>query len=119
MKKGKHLVKKLVATMENEDLAIRDSLGDTPLHCAARFGNLDAAEILVTRNLIYQILLLLIVYIQSIMQLKMDTFPWMCLLTSCMSLRTLLLKLASMVDVVDYKFRLSFSYSGKSKTCDV
>lgn len=48
--KGKHFVERLVATMEIEDLAIRDSLGDTPLHNAARFGNLDAAEILVTRN---------------------------------------------------------------------
>ncbi|MCD7465495.1 hypothetical protein HAX54_001424 [Datura stramonium] len=48
--KGKHFVERLVATMDMEDLAIRDSLGDTPLHYAARFGNLDAAEILVTRN---------------------------------------------------------------------
>ncbi|KAH0674551.1 hypothetical protein KY290_026664, partial [Solanum tuberosum] len=49
--KGKHFVEKLVATIENdEDIAIRDCLGDTPLHYAARFGNLDAAKILVTRN---------------------------------------------------------------------
>lgn len=49
--KGKHFVEKLVATIKNdEDIAIRDSLGDTPLHYAARFGNLDAAKILVTRN---------------------------------------------------------------------
>ncbi|KAK4716424.1 hypothetical protein R3W88_014762 [Solanum pinnatisectum] len=50
-KKGKHFVEKLVATIENdEDIAIRDSLGDTPLHYAARCGNLDAAKILVARN---------------------------------------------------------------------
>ncbi|XP_015161963.1 uncharacterized protein [Solanum tuberosum] len=50
-KKGKHFVEKLVATIENdEDIAIQDSLGDTPLHYAARFGNLDAAKILVSRN---------------------------------------------------------------------
>ncbi|XP_010321574.2 uncharacterized protein [Solanum lycopersicum] len=50
-KKGKHFVEKLVATIENdEDIAIQDSLGDTPLHYAARFGNLDAAKILLSRN---------------------------------------------------------------------
>ncbi|XP_049405797.1 uncharacterized protein LOC125869276 [Solanum stenotomum] len=47
--KGKHFVKKLVATIKNkEDLTIRDCLGETALHYAARFGNLDAAKILAT-----------------------------------------------------------------------
>ncbi|KAH0680057.1 hypothetical protein KY285_021064 [Solanum tuberosum] len=35
---------------DDDTLAIQDKFGETPLHYAARFGNLDAAKILVTRN---------------------------------------------------------------------
>ncbi|WMV30589.1 hypothetical protein MTR67_023974 [Solanum verrucosum] len=45
-----NFIEKLVASIENsEDLAIRDCFGETALHYAARFGNLDAAKILVDR----------------------------------------------------------------------
>ncbi|KAK4352462.1 hypothetical protein RND71_027980 [Anisodus tanguticus] len=46
----KFFIENLVATMTDDALAIKDSFGETPLHYAARFGNLDAAKILVTRN---------------------------------------------------------------------
>ncbi|KAH0674553.1 hypothetical protein KY284_025640 [Solanum tuberosum] len=50
-KGNKHFVEKLVASIENkEDLARKDCFGETALHYAARFGNLDAAEIIVKRN---------------------------------------------------------------------
>ncbi|KAH0683541.1 hypothetical protein KY289_021293 [Solanum tuberosum] len=35
---------------DDDTLAIQDKFGETPLHYAARFGNLDAAKILVTRK---------------------------------------------------------------------
>ncbi|OIT40322.1 PREDICTED: protein ACCELERATED CELL DEATH 6-like isoform X2 [Nicotiana attenuata] len=47
---AKFFVENLVALMADDALAIRDSFGETPLHYAARFGNLDAAKILVNRN---------------------------------------------------------------------
>nr|XP_033508369.1 uncharacterized protein LOC104119870 [Nicotiana tomentosiformis] len=48
---AKHFVEKLVDSMAPDDpLDMGDCNGDTPLHYAARFGNLDAAKILVGRN---------------------------------------------------------------------
>ena len=50
-KGNKHFVEKLVASIENKhDLARKDCFGETALHYAARFGNLDAAEIIIKRN---------------------------------------------------------------------
>ncbi|TMW96738.1 hypothetical protein EJD97_006879 [Solanum chilense] len=50
-KGNKHFVEKLVASIENkQDLARKDCFGETALHYAARFGNLDAAEIIIKRN---------------------------------------------------------------------
>ncbi|XP_016493499.1 uncharacterized protein LOC107812838 isoform X7 [Nicotiana tabacum] len=47
---AKHFVEKLVASMADDPLDMTDCLGSTPLHYAARFGNLHAAKILVARN---------------------------------------------------------------------
>ncbi|XP_075082487.1 uncharacterized protein LOC107771055 isoform X2 [Nicotiana tabacum] len=47
---AKFFVENLVASMADYALAVKDSFGETPLHYAARFGNLDAAKILVNRN---------------------------------------------------------------------
>ncbi|XP_055836216.1 uncharacterized protein LOC129904665 [Solanum dulcamara] len=48
---AKFFIENLVNSITDDDaLAIKDSFGETPLHYAARFGNLDAAKILVTRN---------------------------------------------------------------------
>ncbi|XP_059281213.1 uncharacterized protein LOC132034893 [Lycium ferocissimum] len=49
---AKYFIENLVKSMTDDDaLAIlQDSSGETPLHYAARFGNLDAAKILVQGN---------------------------------------------------------------------
>lgn len=48
---AKFFIQNLVNSITDDDaLAIKDSFGETPLHYAARFGNLDAAKILVNRN---------------------------------------------------------------------
>ncbi|XP_060198746.1 uncharacterized protein LOC132627420 isoform X2 [Lycium barbarum] len=46
----KFFIENLVATMTDDAVAIKDSFGETPLHYAARFGNLHAAKILVNKN---------------------------------------------------------------------
>ncbi|KAG5612479.1 hypothetical protein H5410_023760, partial [Solanum commersonii] len=49
---ARFFIENLVNSITDDDtLAIQDKFGETPLHYAARFGNLDAAKILVTRNL--------------------------------------------------------------------
>ncbi|XP_060175175.1 uncharacterized protein LOC132605922 [Lycium barbarum] len=48
---AKHFVETLVESMPDNPLDMKDHYGDTPLHYAARFGNLDAAKILVARNM--------------------------------------------------------------------
>ncbi|MCD7446716.1 hypothetical protein HAX54_014487 [Datura stramonium] len=47
---AKFFIEKLVDSMTDDAFAIKDIFGETPLHYAARFANLDAAKILVTTN---------------------------------------------------------------------
>ncbi|KAG8362811.1 hypothetical protein BUALT_BualtUnG0035400 [Buddleja alternifolia] len=49
-KKPNNFVGKLVNFMPNSSLAYKNHLGDTALHCAAIAGNIEIANILITRN---------------------------------------------------------------------
>nr|XP_016501277.1 PREDICTED: uncharacterized protein LOC107819659 [Nicotiana tabacum] len=93
---AKHFVEKLVDSMAPDDpLDMGDCNGDTPLHYAARFGNLDAAKILVGRNKnlpnigsegdLYPI------HDASTMQLNMASILWISMLISWVSLQSLIL----------------------------
>lgn len=49
-KKASDLVKKLVELMPREALALKQSDGNTALHCAAMVGNTETAKALVDKN---------------------------------------------------------------------